>query len=202
MIATTKTERSHHAPSAVAAATATTATGISFAHWGLAGVLLLFAYEWLLSGLDKVLSASFRSGLAANLRSATGDNPNHWYARIIRSEVLPHAMAFATLVETGELLVAAGLVAGAFLWLTEHRLPARWAIPFHLAVIGALLGSALMTANYYLMAGNTWPWLNTADPFNEGLSIDGLLTLIALALLMVQINAWRSRRLASGQARR
>lgn len=197
MIATTNTERSHHAPPAVATATATTAPRISFAHWGLASVLLLFAYEWLLSGVDKLFSSGFRDGLAANLRQALHDNPNHWYARVMNWAVVPHAALFATLVEIGELLVAAGFVAGAVLWLTEHRLPSRWAGVLHLAVIGALLGSALMTANYYWLAGNRWPWFNTADPFNEGLSIDGLLTLIALALLAVQVNAWRARRLAN-----
>lgn len=60
-------------------------------------------------------------------------------------------------------------------------------------MIGALLGSVLMTANYYLLAGNTWPGLNAANPFNEGLSIDGLLTLIALALLAVHFSVWRTR---------
>lgn len=199
MIATTKTERSQRAPRTIAA---TRATSISFAHWGLASVLVLFAYEWLLSAFDKLFSTSFRSGLAANLRQALHDNPNHWYARVMNWAVVPHAALFAVLVEAGELLVAAGLIAGAVLWLTEHRLPAQWAALLHLAVIGALLGSALMTANYYWLAGNRWPWFNTAEPFNEGLSIDGLLTLIALALLAVQVNAWRARRSLSGPARR
>lgn len=198
MIAT-RNERPHTIPAARKAATpATGVAGVPLAHWGLAGVLLLFAYEWLLSGLDKLFSATFRSGLAANLKGATHDNPNQWYAHIITSAVLPHAAAFAIVVEAGELLVTGGLVAGAILWLTGHRLPARWASLLHLAVIAALLGSAVMTANYYLMAGNTWPWLKTADPFNEALDIDGLLTLIALALLAVQLVAWRSRRVSAG----
>jgi hypothetical protein len=55
----------------------------------------------------------------------------------------------------------------------------------NLGVLGALLGSALMTANYYVMAGETLPGLDPGNPFNEGLSIDGLLTLIALGLLLV-----------------
>lgn len=172
------------------------------ANWGVAGVLLLFAYEWLLSGLDKLLGSTFRSGLAANLRGSAHSNPHRWYAHFITSTVIPHAAAFAVVVEIGELLVVGGLVAGAVLWLAEPRLPSRWVDLFHLAVIGALLGSALMTANYYLMAGNAWPWLKTADPFDEGLSIDGLLTLIALALLAVQLHAWRSRRSLDGAVRR
>ncbi len=47
----------------------------------------------------------------------------------------------------------------------------------------ALLGGALMTANYYVMSGNALPDLNQGAPFNEGLNLDGLLTLVAMALL-------------------
>lgn len=150
MIAT-RNERTH-APVAAQAAPTSGSTGAPLAHWGLAGILLLFAYEWLLSGLNKLLSADFRHGLAANLRQAAHDNPNRWYAHAIGRFVLPHAAAFAVIVEFGELLVAAGLVAGAILWLTGHRLPGGWAAALHLAVIGALIGSVLMTANYYLLA--------------------------------------------------
>jgi hypothetical protein len=73
----------------------------------------------------------------------------------------------------------------------------RW---LGLVVLGSLIGSAFMTANYYLLAGNTWPWLDPANPFNEGLSIDGLMTLIALALIPIQIAAMRihSTRIARG----
>jgi len=44
-----------------------------------------------------------------------------------------------------------------------------------------------MTANYYLMAGETLPGLNPGNPFNEGLSIDGMLTLVAVGLLVVHV---------------
>ncbi len=60
-------------------------------------------------------------------------------------------------------------------------------------VVVALLGGAFMTGNYYLLAGKTLPWLDPGDPFDEGLSMDGLLTLIALALIPAQIAPMRAR---------
>src|SRR5262245_56655464 len=49
------------------------------AAWGLASVLVLSGYECLISGLDKVFSAEYRSGLAGELNDAMDGNPNHWY---------------------------------------------------------------------------------------------------------------------------
>jgi len=158
---------------------------------GLAAIYLLLAYEWLLSGLAKVVSADFRSGLAVDLRQAMPDNPNRWYVHALARLVLPHARAVAAVVETGELAVALGLALGALLWLRGDRLPAAWAWLIQGGVVGALLGSAFMTANYYLLAGKTLPWVDAGAPFDEGLSLDGLLTLVALALLALQLLAWR-----------
>jgi thiosulfate dehydrogenase [quinone] large subunit len=152
---------------------------------GLALVEALIGYEWLLSALNKMLSPAFRSGLAGQLKMAMAGNPNGWWVALTKAMVLPHAQLWAVLAEVGELLVALGFFAGAALW-ASGRFPAqRWARRVNLVVIGALLGSAVMTANYYLMAGATLPGLDPSNPFNEGLSIDGLLTLIALGLLLV-----------------
>lgn len=177
----------------VRAATATREDPNRLAAWGLASVFVLFGYEWLLSGLDKVFSAGFRAGLAGELRDAMDGNPNHWYVRFLAGTVVPHARLFATVAEWGELLVALGLFLGAAAWAGGDRIPRRWARRFQLAACGALLASAFMAANYYLMSGARFPWLNTGAPFDEGLSIDGLMTLIALALLTVQLLAIRPR---------
>ena len=94
---------------------------------------------------------------------------------------------FGVLVEVGELLVALGFFAGAALW-ASGRFPMRRAQRrLNLGVLAALVGGALMTANYYVMSGATLPGLNPGNPFNEGLSIDGLLTFIALGLLAIHV---------------
>lgn len=165
---------------------------------GLALVEALIGYDWLLSALNKLLSPTFRSGLAQQLTMAMRGNPNAWWVALMQRLVLPHAQLFAVLVEVGELLVALGFFAGAALWASGHgpALSRPWARWLNAGALLALVGGALMTANYYVMAGATLPWLDPGNPFNEGLSIDGLLTLIALGLLAIHLAPLRA-----GQAR-
>ncbi|HVA92973.1 MAG TPA: hypothetical protein VNL71_24400 [Chloroflexota bacterium] len=157
---------------------------------GLAVVEAAIGYEWLLSGLNKVLSANFRSGLGPHLQSSLQGNPNGWYTSLATALVLPHAQLVAPLVAAGELLVGLGLFAGAALWLSG-RMAAGWARLLNLGVIAALASGILMSANYAVMAGNTLPGLNPGNAFNEGLSLDSLLTIIGLGLLLVHLAATR-----------
>lgn len=155
------------------------------AAWGLALVEALIGYTWLLSALDKILSPTFRSGLAQQLTMAIHGNPNTWWVALAQRLVLPHAQLCAALVEVGELLVACGFFAGAALWASGQFPVRRWARRLNVGVLAALVGGALMTANYYVMSGDTVPGLNPANAFNEGLSIDGLLTLVAVGLFAI-----------------
>lgn len=169
------------------------------AAWGLALVEALIGYEWLLSALNKILSPTFRPGLAGQLTAAMHGNPNTWWIALMRRLVLPHAQFFGVLVEVGELFTALGFFAGAVLW-ASGRFPARrWTCWANWGVLAALAGGVLMTANYYVMSGATLPWLDPGNPFNEGLSIDGLLTVIALGLLAVHVAPLRAARRGSGR---
>jgi hypothetical protein len=175
------------APAAPVARPAAAAVGLAF-------IEALIGYEWLLSAFDKIHSATFRSGLARQLTQALQGNPNTWWVALVESLVLPRVPFFAVLVEVSEIGVAMGCFAGALLW-ASGRFPARrWARHLNVGVLAALAGSALMTANYYLMAGKTLPFLNPGDPFDEGLSLDGLLTFVALGLLVIHVApVWRRR---------
>jgi thiosulfate dehydrogenase [quinone] large subunit len=178
-----------HANAAVAAIPGVVAK-VAPAAVGLAVVEAAIGYEWLLSGLNKVLSSDFSSGLAKQLQSSLQGNPNGWYASLTNALVVPHAQLFATLVEAGELLVGLGLFAGAALWATG-RITAGWARLLNLGVIAALVGGILMSANYAVMSGDTLPGLNPGNAFNEGISIDSLLTIIGIGLLVVHVVASR-----------
>jgi hypothetical protein len=156
---------------------------------GLAVVEALIGYEWLLSAFDKIHSSGFRSGLAQQLTTSLSGNPNAWWITLVKRLVLPRAQPLAVLVEFAELFVALGFFAGAVVWVSGRFPARRWTRHLNFGVAAALAGSALMTANYYLMAGKTLPFLNPGDPFDEGLSLDGLLTLIALGLLVVHVVA-------------
>jgi hypothetical protein len=162
------------------------------AAWGLAMVEAVIGCEWLLSGLDKVLSAKYLPGLADALQTSIHENPNRWWVAFIQQQVLPHASAWALLIESGELLVALGFFAGALLWACGRFPAARWTRWLNAGVLLALCAGVVMTANYYLMAGHGWPGLNPGDPFDEGLSLDGVLTAIGLGLLLIHLLMWRS----------
>jgi hypothetical protein len=150
-------------------------------------------YEWLLSGLNKILNGHFTSGLGSTLRGAMKNNPNGWWVSLTRNLVVPNVHLFGPLIPIGELLLAVGLFLGAGLWLTS-RPSGRWAGILTYGVIGAVVASALMTANFYLMSGSTLPGLDPANAFNEGLSIDGLLTLIAVGLTAAHALTLRTHR--------
>lgn len=160
------------------------------ARWGMALVYVMLAYEWLLSGLSKDFSGTFRSGLANRIHGSLVDNPHGWYVSLVTWGVLPHADLFAVAVEIGEVLVAAGLIWGAVLWVRPEWFSPRLRLWLGVAVSAALLGATVMELNYYLLAGQGWPWLKR-DPFVEGLSVDGLVMLISLALIPVQLIAAR-----------
>ena len=189
-----------HEQSAPRRANAQVAGQAAGAAWGLALAEAAIGYEWLLSGLNKVLSGDFSSGLVRNLQDSLQGNPNTWYAGLTRALVVPHPGLFAGLVEAGELLVGVGMFAGAAIWLSGRLAASRWARPLNLAVIVALLGGILMSLNYALMGGDTLPWINAGNPFNEGISIDSLLTLIGIGLVAAHAAAARRTTAAARSA--
>ena len=182
------TDKMRARPHGAAAAAAAVAKVVPAAA-GLALVEAAIGYEWLLSGLNKVLSSGFGSGLAHQLQTSLQGNPNGWWVSLANSLVLPHAQLFAVLVEVGELLVGLGLFAGAALWVSGRVAASRWARLLNLGVIVALVGGVLLSANYVVMSGDTLPGLNPGNAFNEGLSIDSLLTIIGLGLLAIHLLA-------------
>ena len=169
-------------------------SGVRPGRWGVALVEAVLGYLWLVSALNKLLNPRFRVGLARVLQGQLKDNPNRWWAALVRSWVVPHAPTWAALVQIGELLVALGYVAGVVLWLSGQFPRERWARAVNWGVLLALVGGALLTANYYLMSGDTVPGLEPGKAFQEGLSIDGLATLLALALIAVHLpRPWGAR---------
>jgi thiosulfate dehydrogenase (quinone) large subunit len=173
---------------------AKTAAASRGAVWGFAVVLLLLAYEWLLSGTNKLISGDFRSGLAGELSDAAANNPRGWYAHFLTGIVIPHAAAFGLLVECGEIAVGLGLLLAAARWVGAERIGARLAARVDVIAIAALAGSALMSCNFLLMSGDPLPWLNSGAPFDEGVGIDCLLALIAIGLIVVHVLALRDDR--------
>jgi len=166
--------------------------------WGLAIVEAVIGYEWLLSALDKLFSSVFRVDFLLMLqRASSPDNPNGWWVTFIHRLVLPYAQPWAILIEIAEVLVALGFFTGSVLWTRRDFPVARWTRRLTVCVLLAILGGVLMTVNYYVMAGKTFPGLNLGDPFDEGLSLDGLLTGIGVGLFIIHLMAYWSQKRSS-----
>lgn len=157
----------------------------------LGSTSFIAAYEFLVSGLDKIVSGRFPADLGATLMLGASENPNHWYIGFLRAVVTPHAAAWGYAIEWGELLIGLALLAAMARWLLwplaapsgrERRL--AWALT--LAGAAAALAGAFMTFNFHLWMGAA-PVIgvNPANPFDEGVDLDLLLTLALLVYAWV-----------------
>jgi thiosulfate dehydrogenase [quinone] large subunit len=158
------------------------------AGWGaspltwLAAIQLVAAYEWLVSGLNKVLAGNFPQQLHGVIMDAMKGNPNVWDLGFLKGVVLPCCTIFGGMVECGEVLVGAALAVAALLWVLGERVPALARRVGAWTAGVACLGAAFMNVNFYIAMGGTFPAVSAANAANEGVSIDVLLMLVMLAL--------------------
>ena len=152
---------------------------------GLLAIQAFVGYEWLMSGLVKVVRGGFPSGLADELSEKSAGSPG-WYSSFLDGTVIPNANVFGVLIVIGELIVGVALIATALIWLLRwDRLPrpGRMAV---LAAIGlAALAAIFMNVNFHLANGSAHPWLIPGEGFDEGVDLDSLMPLLELVLVVV-----------------
>jgi uncharacterized membrane protein YphA (DoxX/SURF4 family) len=161
----------------------------------LAGLQLLLGYEWLVSGVDKLLYADFPGALgrllAGTLQSGHIPAP---FAALLRALVLSHSAAFGVLVEWGETLAGLGLIVGALVALLAPRLrgrlapaAARWLALGERAMAwlapAAALATALMGLSFYLLDGAPSQWPMPSVAFGGALDT-GLMLALGSAVLL------------------
>src|SRR5262249_9100356 len=161
----------------------------------LAGLQLLLGYEWLASGLDKVLYAHFPAELGqlltGTLQGGTLASP---FAAFLRQLVLPHSVAFGYLVEWGEILAGMGLLLGAIVallspvaWRRLLPVARRW-LPLGQRLTGwlvaaAALGTLVMGLSFYLLDGAPTQWIMPSIALG-GVLDSGLLLALGSAVLL------------------
>lgn len=148
-------------------------------------LVLLIAYEWLISGFNKLLSGNFVRQLKEQLSSSLSDMQYHYYEHIVKSTVIPHAAIFAILVEIGEICAGIGFVILAIA-LFRNRISK----PIVQLGIWTSIVSAFMAMNFFLWQGGS-VFLNPDDPFDEGITIDFMLVLIQLWIAVFLFSLWR-----------
>lgn len=155
---------------------------------------IIIGYEWLVSGLTKLVLGDFPSGLAGELADKAADVAG-WYAPFFNGVVIRNAVAFGYVIEIAEVLVGLALIAGPLLWLFAwERIPSQLqnAVVFFMAV--ASIGGIFMALNFHLANGNTHPWLLPQDSFDEGVDFDSLLAILNIVTAAVNIQFFRRLR--------
>jgi uncharacterized membrane protein YphA (DoxX/SURF4 family) len=166
----------------------------------LAGLQLLLGYEWLASGVDKLLYASFPTADGELLRGALqGGRLPAFFVAFLRMLVLPNSVVFGYLVEWGETLAGLGLITGGLVTLlapvARRRLAseaARWLTRGQRAIewlaAGAALGAGMMGLTFYLLDGAPSHWFMPSVAFGGALDT-GLLLAMGSAVLLVDAAA-------------
>lgn len=180
----------------------------------LAGLQLLLGYEWLVSGVDKLLYADFPGALGGLLAGTLqGRHIPAPFAALLRALVLPHSALFGVLVEWGETLAGLGLMAGALVVPLAPVLRARLApaaARWHAWVawgertlawlaLAAALATALMGLSFYLLDGAPSQWPIPSVAFGGALDTGLMLALGSAVLLADAAADWRTRRRAAAR---
>lgn len=145
---------------------------------------IIIGYEWLISGITKVASGDFVSGLAADLKEQSGDAA-HWYKSFLDGTVIPNGELFGVLIEVGEVVVGVGLIVAAAVWLFRwSRLSDRGRVAVLIVTMLSALGAIFMALNFHLASGANHPWLIPKEGFDETIDVDAVLIMLQITLIV------------------
>ncbi len=159
----------------------------------LAALQLVVGYEWLVSGVDKLLDGTFPDQLGSLIGSvASGGRLPEFFAQFLQQIVLPNGYVFGWAVEVGETLTGAGLFAGALFILLGPSLRARLTASAPRRLLGAVgvltvvaaFASLALAANYYLLDGLPTPWFQPSFAVGGAIDSSLLLALFSLVILL------------------
>lgn len=150
----------------------------------LLAVQIIIGWEWLASGITKVASGTFVSGLAGELHDKSRDAAG-WYRSFLDSSIIPNAHTFGVLIEVGEIAVGLTFILGGIVWLTRwSKLSDRLRVSLLGAVMAAALAGTFMAINFHLANGGNHPWLIPKDGFDETIDVDSVLAMIQVSFMV------------------
>lgn len=160
------------------------------ARWIAAAVQIIIAWEWFVSGVNKVLSGTFPADLHGILEDGVSQNPNGWYVALLQGVVLPHSVAFGFLIEIAEVGVGIALFIGALVLIGPVR---RAGMPEYrlavgeiaMATVAAFVCAFLCVNFHFFMGDGLIPWFHPANAADEGITLDTLMPPLALLILLV-----------------
>lgn len=163
------------------------------ARWITAALEGVIAWEWLVSGSNKLLAGNFPQGLAATLADGIKNNPNGWYVEFLQRVVLPNSVGFGYAIEFGELLIGVALLVGVALLIgpVRHRGDPQYrlAVGEMAAVSLATLACAFLCVNFHFLMGyGIFPGIDITHAFNEGVTLDTLMPPLSLIILYLNVH--------------
>lgn len=185
-------------------ATATPLT--TSANIALAGLQLVIGYQWLVSGVDKLLLGDFPVQISQllTMQINSGKLPA-FFAALLRAIVVPNASAFGYAIMLGETFAGLGLIAagvfallrplfeahtGGRVWMTfamTDRIVALLA-PF------AAVGAALLGVSYYLLDGAPTLWFTPSLAYGGAIAPGMVVALASLVLVIAPVFNMRTGR--------
>lgn len=171
----------------------------------LAGLQLLIGYEWLVSGVDKLLFGAFPARLGGLLTpTINGGQLPGLFAALLRALVLPNAALFGYLIEWGETLAGVGLVAAGLVALlrpfAERRLSGSLAALFAFGVRlldrlspAAAAGAGLLGLSFFLLDGLPSPWFTPSIAYGGAIDTGLFLAAASVVLVISQLAQRRQR---------
>jgi hypothetical protein len=175
-------------------------------HIALIGLLAALGYEWLVSGLDKILYGRFPETLGGLLASVLriGKVPEP-FAALLRALALPHPVFFGWLIEWSETLAGLAFLGAALaslLWpalerrLTPEARPwfARGRRTVDALAVAAAAGTVLLGLSFYLLDGAPSFWALPSVAFGGAVDTGLLLAALAMPLALGPALTWLRRR--------
>jgi hypothetical protein len=170
------------------------------------GLQAALGYEWLVSGLDKILYGRFSESLGGLLASVlrAGNIPTP-FAALLRALALPHPLFFGWLIEWGEALAGLALLGAALAallrpilerYLAPETRPwlARGSRTLDALAVAAAAGTVLLGLSFYLLDGAPAFWPLPSIAFGGAVDTGLLLAALATPLALGPALTWLRRR--------
>ncbi len=149
---------------------------------------IALGYEWLMSGLSKVMTGDFPTKLGGVLHGQA-QNQSGPFRSFLDSVVIPNGSLFGWLTMLGELSVGVVLIVVPIVALVRWTGLSVRGQAVAVALIGlAGLGAAVMSVNYHMLTGAVAPWTISPDAFAPGVDVDSILAI--LELVSAAVCAW------------
>jgi thiosulfate dehydrogenase (quinone) large subunit len=150
-------------------------------------ILIVLGYEWLVSGLDKILSGGFVAGLQQALTDGLSNMQFAFYSRVVKDYFIPNSELLGYVVEVSELALGV-----AFITLAVFSMRGKMnAVLYRFALATGAL-AALVSLNLFFYHGGAF-FVSLANPYGAGIPMNFVFVLADIAVVVWSSNALLSR---------